>query len=79
MYEAFGSLKMKQLYIGGYITEDGCFHAKLTLFDLTMEDCRKGTQIPRLLQKKESALNDLFVYMLYQHDTNGNKKSNFFF
>lgn len=79
MADAFGSLKMKQLYIGGYLTEDGCLHAKLTLLSLTMQDCRKGTQVPRLLDKKKSAPNDLFVYMLYQQDTNGNKNSKKFF
>lgn len=69
---------MKQLYIGGYMTEDGSLNVKLTLLSLTMEDCRKDTKISRLLDKKESAPNDLFVYMLYQQDTKGNKNSNFF-
>uniref|UniRef100_A0A915CSW2 Vacuolar protein sorting-associated protein 13A n=1 Tax=Ditylenchus dipsaci TaxID=166011 RepID=A0A915CSW2_9BILA len=71
---AFGELTLKKLSMSGYMTEDGSLKCELSLVSLTMDDRRKESKVPRLLDKKNTSSDEAFFYALYQQNPNGEKK-----
>ncbi|KAI1728266.1 SHR-binding domain of vacuolar-sorting associated protein 13 domain-containing protein [Ditylenchus destructor] len=63
---AFGELNLSGLRISGKCTQDGSFTIELKLRELIIEDKRKDTKIPRLLDKKSSSSKSSFFKMFYE-------------
>uniref|UniRef100_A0A7E4VBS0 VPS13_mid_rpt domain-containing protein n=1 Tax=Panagrellus redivivus TaxID=6233 RepID=A0A7E4VBS0_PANRE len=71
---AFAAMKLKDLLVSGYMTEDGGMDVAIMLDSFAMSDEREGkTQIRQLMDKKPGKERDKFVQLKFAQNNRGDK------